>query len=111
MQSFNPELKVGMPAMVIGCAKPENRHVIGKMVTVEALFKQGDKVPAEFLSIHAGPTQAFLSDVAIVSGIHVNRALIENHAVINVKYLMPLPPLDDDVIIEATEKPKETVKC
>lgn len=114
MQGFNPELKVGMLAMIIGCKQPKNTWVIGKMVTIEALHESGENVPDEFLTkeFKAGGNDRspFLSNVAIVRGIHVNTSIIEDHAVVSQMYLMPLPPLDDDVIIEATQT-KETAKC
>jgi hypothetical protein len=115
MQSFNPELKVGMPAMIIGCKQPKNSWVIGKMVTIEALCEKGEAVAEPFQSEQWKATGyeggTFISDVAIVRGIHTNPAIIDDHAVINVTYLMPLPPLDDDAIIFANENVKETSKC
>ena len=115
MQSFNPELKVGMQAMVIGCKQPQNSWVIGKMVIIEALHVKGGQTPDEFVSdLFKASGQAkggYASNVAIVRGIHTNPAIIENHAVINQMYLMPLPPLDDDAIIFADEQTKETSKC
>jgi NDP-sugar pyrophosphorylase family protein len=115
MQSFNPELKVGMLAMIIGCKQPKNSWVIGKMVTIEALHQAGESVPYAFLTeeFKAGNSDRspFQSNCAIVRGIHVNTSIIEDHAVINQVYLMPLPPLDDDAIIFANENVKETEKC
>jgi NDP-sugar pyrophosphorylase family protein len=115
MQSFNSKLEVGMQAMVIGCKQPKNSWVIGKMVTIEALCQKGENVPDEFLSeqfkAEDSDRTPFLSNVAIVRGIHVNTSILFNHAVINEMYLMPLPPLDDDAIIFANENVKETEKC
>ncbi len=116
MKSFNPELKVGMQAMVIGCKQPKNSWIIGKVVTIEALCVIGESVPDEFRSALAQQTPPesrgkFVIDVAIVSGYHTNPSMAENHGISDRKYLMPLPPLDDDVIVESTETPKETSKC
>lgn len=116
MQSFNSELKVGMQAMVIGCKHPENSWIIGRVVTIEALFVIGESVPYEFRSPLGKLTPPerrgkFAVDVAIVSGYHTNPYMAENHGISDRKYLMPFPPLDDDAIIESTETPKETSKC
>lgn len=115
MQGFNPELKIGMQAMIIGCKQPKNTWVIGKMVTIESLHVVGEQVPDQYLSDSFKENQqskgSFTVNVAIVSGVHTNESLLENHAVINQAYLMPLPPLDDDAIIFADENVKETEKC
>lgn len=115
MQGFNRELKVGMQAMIVGCKQPKNSWIIGKMVIIESLHEKGEKVPDEFLSddfkSSGNDHSAFLSNVAIVRGVHMNTSIIEDHAVINQAYLMPLPPLDDDAIIFANENVKEAEKC
>lgn len=109
MESFNGKLEVGMQAMVIGCKRPVNSWVIGKMVTIEALHQKGEFVPEQFLSelwfSEGHDPSAFLSNCAIVSGIHVNKAIVSNHAVINEIYLMPLPPLEEPSIDECTFTP------
>lgn len=115
MQSFNPELKVGMPAMVIGVLHPQNSHLIGKMVVVEALFSIGEIMPESYCSdswIASGRKyNPFKKNVAIVEGCHINPAMKEPFALFDQKNLMPLPPLDDDAIIFANEEEKELVKC
>jgi hypothetical protein len=115
MESFNSKLEVGMQAMIIGCKQSKNSWVIGKMVTIEALHQKGESVPDQFLTEECKAATSerhpFLSACAIVRGIHVNNVIIEDHAVINQVYLMPLPPLDDDAIIFANENVKETEKC
>lgn len=119
MQSFNPELKVGMLAMIIGCSKPENTYLIGTMVTVEAIMEMGETFPDQYLSQKAKDALVqgrikwtpFKRQTILVSGVNTHWTVKENHASFNPIHLMPLPPLDDDVIIEATETPKETSKC
>jgi len=110
-EPFNQELKVGDPAMIIGCRNPENSHVIGKMVVIEALVEAGKCLPPEFTALGFVAGHISTERMAIVSGIHTHYLLIENHANIAAKYLMPLPPLDDDAIIFANENVKETEKC
>lgn len=113
---MNPELKVGMLAMIIGCKQPRNSWIIGRIVTVEALFRIGECVPEQYRSefgIQHDPEVrgAFKVDVAIVSGYNVSPLIIDNHGVIGQRHLMPLPPLDDDAKLFNTETPKETEKC
>lgn len=115
MQSFNQELEIGMMALIVGCKQPKNVWVIGRMVTIESLHQKGEQVPDQFLSDSfkgsgKGKT-VFETNVAIVRGIHTNVSILEDHAVIDQKYLMPLPPLDDDAIIFANENTKELEKC
>lgn len=111
MQGFNPELKIGMQAMIIGVRNPDNAWAIGKLVVIEAFVEVGECLPPEFTAQGFASTHKNPEKMAIVSGVHTHYLVIENHANINIKYLMPLPPLDDDVIIEATQKPKELAKC
>lgn len=109
MQGFNPELKVGMQAMIIGTHQPKNSHVIGKMVTIEGLGNIGELRDEWFNEIYIGTPLP--RPLALISGIGTGAGIIDGHSTIQQKYLMPLPPLDDDVIVEATQKPKETAKC
>ena len=109
MQSFNPELKVGMQAMVINTTKPENSHLIGRVVMVEALHDVGDSIQEWYV---AGYNVLPLKHaMAIVTGLPTGKHHKEGYSTIQQRHLMPLPPLDDDIITEATAKPKETVKC
>lgn len=113
---MNPELKVGMLALIIGCKHPQNSWIIGKTVIIEGLFTIGECVPDQFRSDAAKRTPperrgAFTTNVAIVSGYNTSPWILENHGVIGQQHLMPLPPLDDDAIIHSTETPKETEKC
>lgn len=108
MQSFNPELKVGMQAMVINVHHPENTHLIGKLVMVEALLSVGESVQEWYDSAYTVLPLKF--NMAIVTGVGTGKHHKDGYATFKQIYLMPLPPLDDDAIIEATQT-KETAKC
>lgn len=109
MQSFNTELKVGMQAMIIGVALPENAGYVGKMVTIEALLDVGESVQQWYDEGYSVTPLKYA--MAIITGLGTGKHHKPGYATIQQKYLMPLPPLDDDVIIEAAQKPKETSKC
>lgn len=109
MQSFNPELKVGMQAMVIGVRHEKNAGIIGKIVTIEDLCGAGH-VPDGWYEPQFTGKQAE-SPWALVTGIGHSGGHRRGCATIKQKYLMPLPPLDDDAIIFANENVKETSKC
>jgi hypothetical protein len=112
MQGFNPELKVGMQAMIIGVRYPENAHKIGKVVTIEGLGSIGD-VPGWYSQPYSETKLTF--DLALVSGIGPTPGILNGMSSIQQKYLMPLPPLDDDNFetdaSKSTKQPKEAVKC
>lgn len=109
MQGYNPELKVGMPAMIINVRQMKNLHMIGKMVTVIDLADIGDVKDEWFTEKHHGVNLKVA--LALIDGVGDCAGVLNGYSTIQQAHLMPLPPLDDDVIIEATEKPKETVKC
>lgn len=109
MQGFNPELKIGMQAMIINVTQPQNAHLIGTMVTIEDLRGVGESVQQWYEDIYT--VLPLKVDMAIVTGIGTGKHHKEGYSTIQQRHLMPLPPLDDDVIILATEKPKETEKC
>lgn len=107
--SFNPELKVGMLAMVINVRMPEHTRHIGKTVMIEDLADVGEIKDSWFTDEYQG--RKLGASLALISGLGKTQGVNGNMSTIQQKHLMPLPPLDDDVIIEATQKPKETVKC
>lgn len=116
---MKPELEIGMPAMIIGCKRPENSYLIGTIVKIEAFWNKGDDITSFYIGAkESGTTVRCNTSAAVVSESKFtnNTTCGEFHMPkgwtnIDPKYLMPLPPLDDDAIIEATEKPKETTKC
>lgn len=109
MQGFNPELKIGMQAMIIGTHQPKNSHVIGKMVTIEGLGDAGELRDEWFNEIYVGIPLP--RPLALISGIGTGAGIVDGHSTIQQKYLMPLPPLDDDDMIFANENTKELEKC
>lgn len=122
MQSFNSELKVGMQDMIIGTGNPKNSWLIGSVVTVEEFWKVGQDVTDAYIGVREAGFNVVASDkciaLVLVSGCNRtgttasgNFHMKAGFANLQEKNLMPLPPLDDDAIIESTETPKETSKC
>lgn len=93
MKPFNNELQVGQPAMIIGCYKPVNSWAIGKIVVVECFMGSFEKVPEQYRS--GDDVGMTIEKAAVISGINTDERIIANHAVVMVKYLMPIPPLGD----------------
>jgi hypothetical protein len=112
MQSFGGKLEIGQLAMVINTRHAENRHLIGTTVTVEGFMETGEILPAQFCVPGRRSSWKAVGRMVIATGVDSsNTVVIKNHSVFEENHLMPLPPLDDDVIIESTEKPKETATC
>ncbi len=112
MQSFNPELKVGEQAMIIGVHNQKNAHKIGKIVVIEGLANAGEVCDDWFTEIHMGVSLKY--DLALVSGIGDTPGIVGGFSIIQQKYLMPLPPLEDPSIDDCTFTPivqKENAKC
>ena len=116
------KLEIGMPALIIGVGAPENSWLIGSVVTVEGFWKVGQDVTDVYLGVreagHSIVVREKCIGLVLVSGCkRTGRTQTENFCMspgfanLQEKNLMPLPPLDDDAIIEATEKTKETEKC
>lgn len=108
MQSFNPELKVGDLAMIINTTQQKNAHLLGAVVMIEAFIAPGTIIPEQYTTREAKSSTEYKR--AVVSGVHTEALLIANHATLNIKHLMPLPPLDDDATIFANENEKEAVQ-
>jgi hypothetical protein len=112
MQSFGGKLEIGMLAMVVNTCLEANKHLIGSVVTVEGFMEIGEILPAQFCVPGRRSSFKATERMVVASGCTSHVAVvIENHACFDERHLMPLPPLDDDVIIESTEKPKETATC
>lgn len=104
---FEGWLEIGGLALIVGCEKPENSWVIGKIVTIEVFNNLGDDITWLF------PTARFVQetypDMVVCSGVDSKsvtshgQAILPNHLRINKKYLMPLPPLEE----EELQKEKE----
>lgn len=119
---MNPELKVGMPAMIIGCRHPENSYLIGTVVMIEEIWEPGMDVTRWYIGAAENRCRITVKDTTLAN-ILVSEckrtahdatqtfSMPNGYANLSPKYLMPLPPLDDDAIILHTETPKETEKC
>lgn len=106
MYQFNNQLEVGQLAMIINTRKPENRHLIGTVVTVEAFWHEGQDI-TEF---YPGSAKAGWKIVAtggtdslvVVSGCGYTGKTRDGQfsmepgwTNLRSKYLMPLPPLEE----------------
>lgn len=83
MTPFNNELQVGQPAMVINVEYAKNSHIIGTTIVVDSLISPED------------------ASEMFDSGGHAYASYVRNDGAerfIRQKFLMPLPPLDDDVL-------------
>lgn len=116
------KLEIGMPALIIGVGAPENSWVIGSVVTVEGFWKVGQDVSDAYIGVKESGSSVVVGNkcvaLVLVSGCKRTGRTMSGEfympagfANLQEKNLMPLPPLDDDAIIEATEKLKETEKC
>lgn len=111
MEGFDSGLDIGVKAIVIGCLQPQNTHVIGSMVTVEAILLVGDEMPIQYMSEFArdiierglGVWPKLTEDKVIVSGVNTSHLLADNHASFNPKHLMPIKPLPEEEITKEKE--------
>lgn len=97
MTPMNNDLQVGQQAIIIGCHNPENSGCIGKVVTIVDFVNKGEPLPDFYMQIENVDKFAAKVNLAVItdSGAAPDNVMIENHIFINVKYLMPLPPLGD----------------
>ncbi|AMR57502.1 hypothetical protein vB_PsyM_KIL4_0100 [Pseudomonas phage vB_PsyM_KIL4] len=107
---FEGKLEIGGLAMIIGCTKPENNWIIGKIVKIEMFTSVGDNLT--WLYPSAAATGTVIEDtpeIAICSGLSTNNTtnmghpILKNHIKIGKKYLMPLPPLEEEELVEERE--------
>lgn len=111
---MNPELKVGMLAMVVGCRKPKNLNKIGKIVELEyeVPVSSFTEIPSKYIIEGIRLAGPMTSACWVVKGTDSHSgAYKEGFACFEARHLMPLPPLDDDAKLFNTETPKETEKC
>lgn len=104
MEGFNSKIEPGMQAMIIGTRLPENSHLIGRIVVVEALTQVGVGIPNQFIDkeFFDEVVSKVEGAVAYMSGLKV-RGMETDYMHIAQKYLMPLPPLEE----EELQKEKE----
>lgn len=97
METFNDKIEVGMQAMIIGTRFPENSHLIGKIVTVEALYEEGEQLGHLFYPITEVKAGHILAHIS-AEGLYLEMngsSLPSNESLLQPKYLMPLPPLKE----------------
>lgn len=111
---FDNRLEVGQLAVIINTAFPENRHLIGTVVKVEAFWQQGQDV-TEFFPEAIGSGFTIIAQVGTIAMVVVSgcnyTARTGDHKFsmksgwtnFNRANLMPLPPLDET----ETQKEKE----
>lgn len=89
------ELQVGQPALVINVELEENRHLIGKCITVIGLHSK-EEAQMVLGKEHANEPYA-------THRCHggLGRRWIRQ------RYLMPIPPLDDDILEQTNIKQPE----
>lgn len=107
---FNNKLEVGQLAMIINTRLPENRWLIGSVVTVEAFVKVGDDLTEFFDLPHnvtLGPTKY---DAVMVAGCKTTTKTLDKrfsmkpgHSLFNAKNLMPIPKLKETEIQKEKE--------
>lgn len=110
MIPMNNDLQIGQPAIVIGCHHPENSWIIGKTVTVVDFIDNGAKMPDVYFTNGNPFDVPANANLAVVKGVCTAGEIIDNHSFIKPKYLMPIPPLDDDVLDEVECSPQQLVK-
>ena len=97
MEMFNDKIEVGIQAIIIGTRYPENAHLIGKIVTVEALYEKGEQLDHLFYpatKVKAGHTLAHISAGGLYLELN-GGSMPNNESLLQPKYLMPLPPLKE----------------
>lgn len=94
MEMYNGEIKVGILAMIIGTRQVKNSHLIGKIVTVEALTSPGDKLQFAQEEFN-GVCSKIEGAIVYALGIEVD-GMLPGYSHINRKNLMPLPPLKEE---------------
>jgi hypothetical protein len=113
MEGFNNKLEVGQPAMIINTRKPENRHLIGTVVKVEAFWTAGDDV-THFYKGATGNVRVLARDTGnltvVVSGCGMTGKTSDHVYYMepgwtnfDAKNLMPLPPLPEEEITKEKE--------
>lgn len=101
MHQFNNQLEVGQLAIIINTVQPENRCMIGKIVTVEHLTEPGDDL-SKYFEEHSRKIVENKHRV-IVYGVQFpkrtrsesGREMLPGLGLLKREYLMPLPPLEE----------------
>lgn len=96
--------------IIIGCHHPQNSGCIGRVVTIVDFVSKGDLLPDRYMRIENEHGVTAKAPLAVItgSGVTGDNVMIDGFIFINVKYLMPIPPLDDDVLDEVECTPRQT---
>jgi hypothetical protein len=86
MQGFNQELQIGHPALIINVEYSKNSHFIGTTIVIESLLTP-DESDESIFGANGHAYAVYLHDDGTL---HYIRQ----------KYLMPIPPLDDQTYSE-----------
>jgi hypothetical protein len=111
MKMFNNQLEVGQPAMIINTRLPENRYLVGGIVTVEEFVSVGDDI-SKYYELSGGDTfnPNRHPDIVVVSCCKLTGkstsgsvSMLPGYALFGRKNLMPLPPLEEKEIQKEKE--------
>jgi hypothetical protein len=111
MKTFNNKLEIGQPAMIINTRLPENRYLVGGVVTVEEFVSVGDDI-SKYYELSGGSTlnPNKHPGIVVVSGCKLTGksangsvSMIPGYALFGAKNLMPLPPLGEKEIQKEKE--------
>lgn len=107
MQKFEGKLEVGGLAIVIGCRWSENSWAIGKVVELHAATPVGGRVSCKYTRNRKSFHNQLDSDgwVIYIDG-HRGSLMNDGFALIESKYLMPIPPLSDNELETEQEIPE-----
>ena len=112
MQGFNQGIQIGQQALIIGTRQLKNSFLIGRIVTVEDFWEAGEDVSRSYLEaegrqiIYNGSADGPCAVVSSSDYKHTGKTKSGEFSMptgrfpILVKYLMPLPPLDDQTYSE-----------
>lgn len=111
MKTFNNQLEIGKPAMIINTRLPENLFLVGGIVTVEEFASVGSDVSKYFdLSNGSTMNKNKHPNLVVVSGCKLtgkseggNISMLPSYALFSAKNLMPLPPLEEKEIQKEKE--------
>lgn len=104
-------LEAGMKVMIVGCSTPSGSKYIGRVVQLHQILERGDVFDPEAVKREEG--SIVIWDANRTAGLVYHPALgniddddfVPEYAVFDIRYLMPIPPLEDPGIDECTFTP------
>lgn len=106
MENYNEDnLKIGGLAIIINTYHPENRHLIGRTVTIEDIVEVNEAANIMWFRQnfnHDQFDQHSRKRRAIISGVSTHQVFIDDHSIIATENLMPIG--DDDLVNELFSK-------